>query len=88
MFKKLTDSYIIAEIGVNHNGSIILAKKLIDIAVESGADFAKFQIFLPAFLTFCYYFGKIQASFGCHKLLAFLLLAFGIIDIIHCCTTT
>ena len=36
---------IIAEAGVNHNGSIILAKKLVDIAVRSGADFIKFQSF-------------------------------------------
>lgn len=35
--------YIIAEIGVNHNGDINLAKKLIDIAIESGADAVKFQ---------------------------------------------
>lgn len=36
---------IIAEIGVNHNGDIHLAKKLIKIAKESGADIAKFQAF-------------------------------------------
>jgi len=36
---------IIAEIGVNHNGNIEYAKKLIDIAANSGADIAKFQIF-------------------------------------------
>ena len=36
---------IIAEAGVNHNGSIELAKKLIDVAVEAGADFVKFQTF-------------------------------------------
>ncbi|MBT7899630.1 MAG: N-acetylneuraminate synthase, partial [Candidatus Marinimicrobia bacterium] len=36
---------IIAEAGVNHNGSIELAKKLIDIAAEAGADFVKFQTF-------------------------------------------
>ena len=36
---------IIAEAGVNHNGSIINAKKMIDIAVEAGADFVKFQTF-------------------------------------------
>jgi N-acetylneuraminate synthase len=36
-------TYIIAEIGVNHNGFIDLALKLIDIAVESGADAVKFQ---------------------------------------------
>jgi N,N'-diacetyllegionaminate synthase len=36
---------IIAEAGVNHNGSLILAKELIDGAVEAGADFVKFQTF-------------------------------------------
>ena len=36
---------IIAEAGVNHNGSIELAKELIDVAVEAGADFVKFQTF-------------------------------------------
>ena len=36
---------VIAEIGVNHNGKIELAKKLIIKAKEAGADFAKFQIF-------------------------------------------
>jgi sialic acid synthase SpsE len=35
--------YIIAEIGINHNGNLILAKKLIDAAVSSGADAVKFQ---------------------------------------------
>ncbi len=37
--------FIIAEAGVNHNGSIELAKKLIDIAANSGADAVKFQTF-------------------------------------------
>ena len=37
--------FIIAEAGVNHNGSTELAKKLIDIAVESGVDAVKFQTF-------------------------------------------
>jgi N,N'-diacetyllegionaminate synthase len=36
---------IIAEAGVNHNGSIELAKKLIDEAAEAGADYVKFQTF-------------------------------------------
>ena len=36
---------IIAEAGVNHNGSIVLAKKLIDAATFSGADYVKFQSF-------------------------------------------
>jgi N,N'-diacetyllegionaminate synthase len=34
---------IIAEAGVNHNGDILLAKQLIDVAAESGADLVKFQ---------------------------------------------
>ena len=37
--------FIIAEAGVNHNGSLDLAKKLIDVASESGADAVKFQTF-------------------------------------------
>ena len=37
--------FIIAEAGVNHNGSLELAKKLIDVAVVSGADAVKFQTF-------------------------------------------
>jgi len=37
--------FIIAEAGVNHNGSVDLAKKLIDAASISGADAVKFQTF-------------------------------------------
>ena len=36
---------IIAEAGVNHNGDLGLAKRLIDAASEAGADLVKFQIF-------------------------------------------
>lgn len=35
--------YIIAEIGINHNGKISLAKQLIDAAIDAGADAVKFQ---------------------------------------------
>ncbi|MCK9337535.1 MAG: N-acetylneuraminate synthase [Arcobacteraceae bacterium] len=37
--------FIIAEAGVNHNGSLELAKKLVDVAVEAKADAVKFQTF-------------------------------------------
>jgi N,N'-diacetyllegionaminate synthase len=36
---------IIAEAGVNHNGDLDAAKRLIDVAAEAGADFVKFQTF-------------------------------------------
>ena len=36
---------IIAEAGVNHNGSMLLAKQLVDAAVDAGADIIKFQTF-------------------------------------------
>ena len=46
MFGKVKDStLIIAEIGVNHNGSIELAKKMIKSASECGVDAVKFQTF-------------------------------------------
>lgn len=37
--------FIIAEAGVNHNGDMLLAKKLIDVAVDCGVDAVKFQTF-------------------------------------------
>lgn len=37
--------FIIAEAGVNHNGSLELAKELIDVASDAGADAIKFQTF-------------------------------------------
>jgi len=42
---KSNSIFFIAEAGVNHNGSLINAKKLVDIASEAGADAIKFQIF-------------------------------------------
>lgn len=39
--------FIIAEAGINHNGNITLAKKLIDAAKDAGADAIKFQTHIP-----------------------------------------
>ena len=36
---------IIAEAGVNHNGKLTLAKRLIDVAIKGGANIVKFQTF-------------------------------------------
>ena len=44
-YKNLKKTYVIAEIGVNHNGNINTAKKLIRIAKKAGCDFVKFQSF-------------------------------------------
>ena len=41
----MVKTLIIAEAGVNHNGSIATAKQLIDIAAEAGSDMVKFQTF-------------------------------------------
>jgi len=40
-------TFIVAEIGINHNGSLQLAKKLIDVAVKAGCDAVKFQMRVP-----------------------------------------
>ena len=37
--------YIIAEVGVNHNGDVELAKKMIEVAAQAGVDAVKFQSF-------------------------------------------
>ena len=38
---------IIAEAGVNHNGDITTAKKMVDVAKDAGVDYIKFQTFVP-----------------------------------------
>ena len=43
---KLKYPYVIAEIGINHNGSLDLAKEMIDAAKSSLADCVKFQLFI------------------------------------------
>ena len=41
----MSRTYIIAEAGVNHNGSVEMARELIQVAAEAGADAVKFQTF-------------------------------------------
>lgn len=43
--RNITNCYVIAEIGVNHNGDIQLAKELIEAAKYAGANAVKFQTF-------------------------------------------
>lgn len=50
MFLPPQSIYIIAEAGVNHDGSEQLAYKLVDIAANAGADAVKFQLFNPSAL--------------------------------------
>ena len=44
-FTNFSQCMMIAEIGVNHNGDMVLAKEMIEAAKESGADVVKFQTF-------------------------------------------
>ena len=44
-------AYVIAEIGINHNGDLGIAKQMIDAAVHAGADAVKFQKRTPAVAT-------------------------------------
>jgi sialic acid synthase SpsE len=52
--------YIIAEIGVNHNGDVELAHQLIDAAVQTGADAVKFQTYVTDELVVA---GAVQADY-------------------------
>ena len=47
----MSKTLIIAEIGVNHNGNVDTAKKMIEVAKECGADIVKFQTFNTDALT-------------------------------------
>ena len=44
-------TFLIAEIGINHNGKLLLAKKLIDLAKKTGFDAVKFQKRTPDITT-------------------------------------
>ncbi|GAA1958593.1 N-acetylneuraminate synthase family protein [Microbacterium aquimaris] len=44
-------TYVIAEIGLNHNGDVEIAKRLIDVAADAGANAVKFQKRTPAIST-------------------------------------
>jgi len=44
-------AYIVAEIGINHNGDLELAKRMIDAAVWAGVDAVKFQKRTPEIAT-------------------------------------
>ena len=48
MTMKKNKTIIIAEIGVNHNGKLKLAKKLIEIAAKANVDYVKFQTSIPS----------------------------------------
>lgn len=50
----LNRTLIIAEAGVNHNGSFDLAVEMIDVAARAGADYVKFQTAIPEEVISCY----------------------------------
>ena len=54
MSMNLNRTLIIAEAGVNHNGSFDLAVQMIDVAARAGADYVKFQTAIPEEVISCY----------------------------------
>ena len=62
-FKRINKVFIIAEAGVNHNGSLKKAMKLVDIAVKANVDAIKFQTFLPGEISGKYSIIKIKKIF-------------------------
>ena len=56
-------AYIIAEVGINHNGDFNIAKKMIDEAKNCGADCVKFQ---KRYLEYIYS-AEILKRFRCHQ---------------------
>ena len=46
-FKNIKKTFVVAEIGVNHEGNINLAKRMINLASKAGVDAVKFQTFIP-----------------------------------------
>jgi len=50
---KMARTFIIAEIGCNHNGSVETAKRMIDQVAQAGCDAAKFQVFHADLLASC-----------------------------------
>jgi len=64
-----TPPVLIAEIGVNHNGDVTIAKRMVDAAITAGVDIVKFQAFVSEKEISCYapktpYQQETTSSFG------------------------
>ncbi len=70
-----SDPFVIAEIGINHNGSVSLGKEIIQAAYENGADAVKFQTYITdkrfdnKNLKFINFFKNMELSFEKEKIL-------------------